>query len=297
MFKKNWDIYGGTLFGLLMAVITKFQLETIQLCNSIVILILVSIGVLRLVKQEVGKSKDRKRGSIVDAVIDKQKPVKANSIAQNPTKDGEMLGKLLIKTWEVTKRFMQKLKVFFDKFKGIMLSLALGILSVVEMYGGFIGDLFEGKLTINGVDIVPIVALAASIVVGIISDGWTKEQRERIKALFSKSSKNELVLAEIKKTIKENTLKQSQLNKILSTKENELHNLQNEHEGLTNTLQAKKEMFAMTPQLATDEDVYIAKNAVAECEIKISNKKAEIDETKAAIDNLTTTIAALKSQI
>jgi chromosome segregation ATPase len=171
------------------------------------------------------------------------------------------------------------------------------VLTLVEDYGGYINQLCGGKLVLGGYEIIPIVTLVASVIVGIISNGFTKEQNEKIKALFSKSSTDELIQAEIKKTIKERSATLSQYNKILSTKEAELENLQSELETRENSYNAKKGMYTMTPQLATEEDVKLALNAVHETTEKIENKKVEIEECKETISNLTTTINALKSQL
>ena len=192
---------------------------------------------------------------------------------------------------------MKQFKTFFDKFKGIALAIALGILTVIEMYGGYINALFGDKLVIKGVAILPYITLGASVVVGIISNGFTKEQKEKIKALFSKSSTNELILAEIKKTIKDKSAKLSQFKKILSAQEAELETLGIELANLDNSYKAKQEMYCMIPQLATEEDVQLAHNAVAEVKAKIEAKKAEIDATKATVDTLNKEINALKVQL
>jgi hypothetical protein len=296
LLKKYWDIFGGVITGVLLAVVAEFKLETVQLYYSILILILVCIGCFRLIKQERGKGQKRKH-NIIDDMVDGQKSIKAISLAQAPTEEGEKVGKIIIILWGVTKRTMEKLKTFFSKFKGYMLTIALAILTAVEMCGGFINSLCGGIWTINGVAILPIVTLVASIVVGIISNGYTKEQHEKIKALFSKSSTNELVLAEIKKTIKEKTAQLSQFNKMLVTQEHELTNFESELETLKNALSAKREMYAMVPQLATNEDVQLANNEVVNCSARIAEKKEEIKKTKATIETLTTTINALKSQL
>lgn len=297
VFKKYWDIFGGAIMGLLMSVVAKFQLQTIQLFYSVIILILVSIGVFRIIKQSLEKSREKKRATLIDQMVDGQKPIKAISIAQNPTRDGEMLGKIIINLWEGVKTIMKKFKELFDKFKGIVLSIALGILTIVEGFGGFINDLCGGVLVINGVEVLPLVTLVASLVVGIISDGWTKEQREKIKALFSKSSTDEIVHAEIKKTLKENELKVKEFNKVLATKKTELDNLTSELEAKKNTLSAKVNMANMTPRLATDEDVHLAEIAVKDMNEKITAKKTEIADVETSIANLNSTNTALKSQL
>ena len=130
-----------------------------------------------------------------------------------------------------------------------------------------------------------------------ISNGFTKEQCTKIKALFSKSSTNELVQAEIKKQLKENKTKLAQFNKIKDTKDTELANLESQLKSAQNTLDAKRQMLTMVPQLATEEDVQLAANEVVNIQASIVNKKAEIAETETSINNLTTTINALQSQL
>lgn len=299
--KKYWDILGGTLTGVLLAFVAKFELTRVQLYYSIIILILVSIGVFKIIKQAIEnqlkkKPRDRKH-NVIDDMVDAQKPVKAISLATQPLREGEKLGKLLLITMRGIKRAMKKLKELFDKFKGYILTIALGVLTVIEMCGGFINDLMGDALTINNVEILPIITLGCTIIVGLVSNGYTKDQRDKIKTLFQKSTTNELVLAEIKKSIKENDAKLKEFNKILIAKETELATLDAQLEGAKNTHEAKNEMFKMVPQLATAEDVQLASNEVVTIEAKIVEKKQEIENTQKSISNLTTTINALKNQL
>lgn len=295
--KKYWDLILGSLVGILITVLSKFKIEIIQLCYSIIILILVSIGICRVLRQEIDKKKKERKHNLIDNVVDKQNSVKAISLAQQPTREGENVGKFILIILGGIKKPMEKLKAFFNKYKGYMLTIALAILTIVEMCADPINAMFGGVLEINGVAVLPVITLALTVVVGILSNGYSKEQQEKIKALFSKSSTNELVLAEIKKTIKEKTAQLAQFNKVLTTQTHEKENLESELETLKNTAQAKIEMFSMTPRLADEADVQLAKNAVVDCQAKIENKKDEIEKTQATIDTLTTTINALKSQI
>ena len=299
LIKKYWDIFSGAFAGLLLSLVAEFKLESIQLCYSIIILILVSIGILRIIKQSIENQrhkKERKR-NVVDRIVDTQKSIKAISLAQSPTKEGERIGELIIKTWEVTKRTMSKIKEFLSKFKGFMLTAALAVLTIVEMCGGFINELCGGALTVNGVEILPMITLGATAIVGIVSNGYSKEQREKIKALFSKSTTNEIVHEQIKKSIKENSTQLSQYSKMLNSKQTEFENLQSELVSAKNTHSAKQEMYNMIPQLATADDVRLALSAVTEIEAKIESTQKEIDEIQATIKNLGTTITALKSQL
>jgi hypothetical protein len=278
-----------------------FESEVVRLVYSCEILILACIGLFRIIRQALEKGTKKKgngrKNSIIYNIVDKQLAVMATNIAQDPTKEGEKMSKLFITSLEVTKSIMKKVKAFFSKYKGYLLTVLLGILTAIETYGGFINQLFGGHMTIKGVEVLPFVTLLATMVVGLLSNGYSKEQLEKIKALFSKSSTAELVKAEIKKQLADNKTKHTQVLKILANNEAAFENLQSELESLKNTYFAKKEMYCMTPQLATEEDVVIAANAVKVCEDKIANKKIEIDEYKKTISNLEDTINALKSQL
>lgn len=301
LFKKYWDIIGGIITGLTLSILAKFQLERIQLIYSIIILVLVSIGMFKIIKQTIDKQQEkrtRKREhNIIDNMVDSQKSMKAIRLAQNPIKEGEKVGRLIVEIMKGSIRIMNKLKVLFDKFKGYILTFALSILTIVEMYGGFIGEACGDALQINGVDIIPLITLGAAVVVGCISNGFTKEQREKVKALFARSTTDELVLKEIKKTIKEDEAKLKEFNKILYTQETALEALKGELESLKQTFNAKQEMFKMIPQLATNEDVQLSRNAVILKEQEIKAKQVEVERTTESIKVLTTKLNALKTQL
>ena len=294
---KTWDIIAGILLTLTIAVTTNFNQTKITLIYSILILLLVSIGCFRILKQSLEQSKKTKRNNVIDVLIDTQKPIKAISLAQDPTQEGKKLGEAILNFLKGAKIIMKKIKEFFTKFKGFILALALAILSIVEMCGGFINEMLGDALVINGVKIVPLITIVAATIVGCISNGYTKEQRDKIKALFSKSTTNELVTAEIKKTLKENETKLKEFNKVLLTQENALANLESQLVTATNTHNAKVEMFNMKPQLATEEDVQLSANEKVNIEAAINEKKQEIAKTKASIEKITLTISALKEQL
>lgn len=295
--KRYWDLLGGAITGIGLAVLADFKLESVQLCYSVIILMLVSIGAFRVIRQETEKQRNKRDHTMIDSMVDSQKPIKAVSLATEPLEEGNRTGKLILLLIGGINKMKEKLKVFFSKYKGYLLTIALAILTVVEICGGYINELCGGVLAINGVAVLPIVTLACTAIVGVISNGYTPEQAEKIKALFTNSSTNELVKAEIKKTIKEKTTQLHQFNKVLVTQENEKAALETEYATLVNTLNAKKEMAAMTPQLATAEDVQLAENNRVDCEAKINNKANEIEKTKTMLNNLHTTIEALKSQL
>jgi hypothetical protein len=301
MIKKYWDIIGGILSSVLLAVAVKFELQSILLYNSIIISILVSIGLLRIIKQAVEKGKNRKRKhNIIDDIVDSQKAIKAVSLAEEPTKEGEKLGNLIINFLEVLKTMFNKIKEFFDKYKGYILTVALGALTFIEAHGGFINELAGGVLVIKGVPVIPVATFGLALVVGILSNGFTKEQKEKIKALLAqlkavKPATNKLVVADIKKIVKEDNLKLKALNKTYSLHKSDLDKLNAERDSKNNTLSAKVELQSL--QLATNEDVQFASIRVQEVDNKITEKKQELVAVEEEIAKVKSEISSLKSRL
>ena len=296
MWKKYWDIILGFIVSLILSALARNDLEKIQTLYSDIILILVSIGFFKVIKQSVDKGKKDRAHNLIDNVVDAQHPIKALNMAVNPTKAGEAIGKIILLILRGVKKKMKNFTEFWSKFKGYILTFALAILTGVEMCGGFINGMFGDVLYIKGVAILPVITLSCTVVVGLISNGYSREQNEKIQALLSGGVTNDLVIEEIKKTIKEKSAELTQANKTLSTMERDAILMQNEFDSLTKTLQAKREMYGMTPQLATAEDVQAAAKAVADAEKAIAEHKNAIEATKAQIENLNTIINALKSQ-
>ena len=299
--KKYWDIILGMLTGIALSVFAEGNIDQIQLCYSVIILFLISIGFFKIVKQSTDKQKKKKpkeeEHNFIYNIVDHQKPVQAINLAQDPTKVGEEAGKHFLKFMEVIKKIMKKLGEFFDKFKGYILTFALAVLSVIEMCGGFINELAGGVLTINGVAILPIATIVLTAIVGIISNGYTKEDAAKIKAVLSKSAVNETIKVEIKKSIKSETEAINNLNKSLKTAQRDITEIESEIEALKNTYSAKQEMYNMIPQLATINDVNEAHNAILDAENRKSAKEAEIAEINSLLEIHTTKLEALKSQI
>ena len=52
---------------------------------------------------------------------------------------------------------IEKIKEFFDKFKGYLLTFLLGLLTIIEMCGGYINEMLGGVLTVNGIDLLPVI--------------------------------------------------------------------------------------------------------------------------------------------
>ena len=296
--KKWWDIIGGIVVAFALSFIVDFELVMVQLLYSLVILTIACIGFLRFIKQEADKERKTERNhNIIDDVVDRQKPLRAIHLAQSPSEEGEKIGEKFLLLWKGLKPVMQKFKIFFEKFKGYIAAILVAALGIVEMFGGYINYASGGLFTVYGIPLIPALTLALATGIALFSDKYTAEEKSKIKALFMRGNTTELVLAHIKKTIKEKSALLTKLNKTQTTLERELSTLEGEKEQLSNTLQAKREMFTMTPQLATQDEVLQAEKAVSECIDKITAKNEEIAKTKTEIEDVSNMIADLKEKI
>lgn len=145
LIKRYWDIFGGAFCGLGLSYMVHWELNNIQLIYSIIILILVCIGLFKVLKTSVDKQLQRKQ-MVLDKLIDNQKPMRAISIANNPTKTGEDLAEVLIDTMKGGKKLMEKIKNLFA-WIGHYWQQLLGLFSALITYGIYIYALLEEKFS------------------------------------------------------------------------------------------------------------------------------------------------------
>lgn len=292
--KKYWDIIGGSATGITLSFLAKFELNQVQLVYSVIILMLVCIGVFRIIKQAIDKRLERKK-NLIDDLVDFQKPIKAIHIAENPIQDGEELGELIVSAIK-EKKVMKKLKAFFEKFKGYILTFAVALLGVIEAFGGFINDWFGDKLIINGINIVSVVALVCAIVIGCISNGFTREQYIKIKEVITNPNNKELV-EEIKSQIKINEAKLKEINKELSNKEHELLLLDNQRSIVKKSYDAKKQLSNVITNDEIKKELQDLYNQLNNFDAQKLNLDGAIGELKTKIKIIESTINVLKQQL
>ena len=297
--KKYWDIFGGVIVGLGLSFIAELKLEKIQLAYSMIILVLVSIGILKILKQAFEKNHTKRRETIIEKGVDSFKPIKAIRLAEHPTEDGEEIGNLILTFWRYLRIMLNRFKLFFDKFKGIALSVLLCIVTIVEYCGGYISQLCRGVFVVGGVDFVTLALLICSIVVAAISNPYSKEQKLKIKEICKKKSiiKNTALVDEIRQSLRNDEIKLKDLKRELGKKEKELETLISEQDYLNSKYEAKVSMKNNVPPLATEDD---CSNALAKLNVakqKVDKKKAEIEKEKALVDNLKEKITNLKNKL
>lgn len=185
--KKYLDVILGILFALIMSFATGFNSERISSISSLIVFILVSIGLFKVIRDR--KNVLPSRG-IVDKIVDSQKPVKAGILAEHPTKIGEELGKGLINMVKGVKIMWSTIKKFFDKYKGYILTILLGVLGLLAENLDFIYKIFDGKLIVNGYNVISIALTILAIIVGLMSNSLTSSDNKLIKKIVKSKCSN-----------------------------------------------------------------------------------------------------------
>lgn len=145
LIKRYWDILGGTITGLFLSIIAKWKLDSIQLIYTEIILILVCIGLFKVLKNGIDNFTKGRKKIVVDKLVENQKPMKAITLANEPTKTGEELGEVLIDTMKGGKKIMEKLKKLFV-WIGKYWQQLLGIGSAIGEYALYVYALVCDKL-------------------------------------------------------------------------------------------------------------------------------------------------------
>lgn len=209
LIKKYWDILGGTAMGLIISFIAKWQLEKMQLAYTTVILILVCIGLLKVVKS----SYENK--NVLDRVVEKQSPVRAVKIAQNPTQEGEELGELMIETMKGSKKTMTKIKNFFKRVWGnkfTLLNITFNLLAVAIVdylvfseylmrFNFFVENQLAFKI---GIPVLSVMYLSLDIFTTVSKYGWETLLELKDKAEQKALQKASKLSSEQKAIIKNN---------------------------------------------------------------------------------------------
>lgn len=225
LLKKYWDILGGTAMGLGLSFATQWQLSKMQLAYTTIILILVSIGLLKVIKSSFNSK------GLIGKMVEHQSPVRAIKIAQNPTQEGEELGELVIETMKGGKKTMTKIKNFFKRVWGnkfTLINITINLLCVaVADYLVFSEYLLrfnfftENQIAFKiGVPVLSALYLVLDIFTTVSKYGW--ENLDELKAKSQKKATEKASkLSKEQKAIIKNQIKVVENG--IATLENELN--------------------------------------------------------------------------
>lgn len=257
LIKRYWDILGGTITGLFLSIIAKWKLDSIQLIYTEIILILVCIGLFKVLKNGIDNFTKGRKKIVVDKLVENQKPMKAITLANEPTKTGEELGEVLIDTMKGGKKLMKKIKDVFV-WIGKYWQQLLGIGSAIGEYALYVYALVCDKLNFIlqylpqnnawqicgkvGIGIIVLLVVALQIRnmckwVGVGSvekaNEYLASKKEEVKSKLSASAKEN-----VKKVVKDY---QSQLKKVEKT----ISSLETQIKEVDSSISSTKELLQL----------------------------------------------------
>ena len=257
LIKRYWDILGGTITGLFLSIIAKWKLDSIQLIYTEIILILVCIGLFKVLKNGIDNFTKGRKKIVVDKLVENQKPMKAITLANEPTKTGEELGEVLIDTMKGGKKLMKKIKDIFV-WIGKYWQQLLGIGSAIGEYALYVYALVCDKLNFIlqylpqnnawqicgkvGIGIIVLLVVALQIRnmckwVGVGSvekaNEYLASKKEEVKSKLSASAKEN-----VKKVVKDY---QSQLKKVEKT----ISSLETQIKEVDSSISSTKELLQL----------------------------------------------------
>lgn len=282
LLKRYWDILGGTAMGLGLSFATQWQLNKMQLACTTIMLILVSIGLLKVIKS----SFDNK--GLIDKVVERQSPVRAVIMAQNPTQEGEELGELVIETMKGGKKTMTKIKNFFKRVWGnkfTLINITINLLCVaIADYLVFSEYLLrfnfftENQLAFKvGVPVLSALYLVLDIFTTVSKYGW--ENLDELKAKSQKKATEKASkLSKEQKAIIKNQIK---------AVENGIATLENELNDMLNIIKNFEILQSLNGVITISSDkVMMYQNATSQkpiLEAQISEYKLQLSQLKEAL--------------
>lgn len=297
--KRYWDVLGGTIIGLVSSFLVNWQIDKIQLIYSILILILLYIGLLKVLakhRKKVNKKKNEKQlvvedRRLVDKMVEVQKPFKALHYAEDPTQDGEELGELILESMKEGQKGMEKVKKFFKwiwTYRQQIIGLAGSLASAFVVVYAYIHDKFGWLLQYFpqtkgweigvkvGVGVIAILFLFFGIRnqvkwVGVGSLQSAQEYLEQLKSgVVSKLS------PEAKKVV-QNTLKKLKVEK--KNLETKITKLATELEAKASAMKTLQELVTMGIGNPSELNTLRVESA------NLQNEKSMLENELMALDN------------
>lgn len=294
--KKYGDLLGGTIcgVGVLYIISTTFKeistiYEIIQIISAGMALILLFIGFFKVIKNTMDEKSAKRKKVFLDTLVEIQQPMKIVSMAENPTQPGEKLGELIVDTSKGARKMWEKIKKFFDRFKGVIGSISLLTLSVGVEHIDVVNELIGKYVTYRGVNFLTLGLVILAVFVGIKSNTFSKEEWTMIISIFKdKATSTEQVKNILKAVlnnkdveVNEDTIDVTkELNDSIKATSKEVKSLQIELSNWKSKLEVIVKLVAkvqklVESELATNEDL---DKRIGE-QIEIEGKIDEINKT------------------
>ena len=172
---KLWNIYGGIILSTFVAWLNNFSRDNMDNITSYLVMTLTFISVLTFFKLVLFK---KKSDGIIDSASLNQSSIKAMKTAIDPLKNGEEIGKTILKTEKILERLGKKIMKWFLKNKGAIITLIGGVITGLEFAFNWLGQYLPSQI---GFNIVAVIEIVLTTVLGCLTSGFgSVEFKEKV---------------------------------------------------------------------------------------------------------------------
>lgn len=175
LIKSYWNVWGSAIISFIVGWIMDFNKVSMDKTTSFLSMFLVLFALLTVIKVNYGKQKKK---SMLEKAITSQKQLKVMSSAIDPIKDGEELYEAILKTKKILKeRKKSKFMNWIKENKGSILTIVVGILSVVSTLCSYLIETWNIVLNVNGFPLIAVLGGCATTIVGCLTMPITSTNR------------------------------------------------------------------------------------------------------------------------
>lgn len=167
LLKKYWNIWPSVIISYLIGWLMDFNKSSMDRTTSFLSMFLAILALLTVAKINYSKSKKK---TIIEKSIVNQKQVKSIQTAISPLRQGEELYEMLVQTKNIiNERKSNKIMKWINENKGAILTMTVGILSLVSTLCSYLIDEWNLVLNVNGFPLIAIIGGSATTIIGCIA--------------------------------------------------------------------------------------------------------------------------------
>ena len=167
LIKNYWNVWGSAIISFIVGWLMDFNKVSMDKTTSFLSMFLVMFALLTVIKVNYGK---KRKKTIIEKGITSQKQLKAMEKAINPMKEGEELYEALLQTKKI---FMERKRIkimnWIKENKGSILTIIVGVLSVVSTLCSYLIETWNIVLNVNGFPLVAVIGGCATTITGVLT--------------------------------------------------------------------------------------------------------------------------------
>lgn len=167
LLKNYWNIWSSVIISYLIGWLMDFNKFSMDRATSFLSMFLVIFAFLTVAKINYSKSKKK---TIIEKSVVNQKQIKPIQNAINPLEQGEELYDILVHTKKIiNERKTNKIMKWIKENKGAILTITVGILSLISTLCSYLIDEWNIVLNVNGFPLIAVIGGSATTIIGCLT--------------------------------------------------------------------------------------------------------------------------------